>query len=65
MSTNNLPTQQEEDAYAGKWVDFLTNRKLPADEDVARNMVRERQNFVVGDDGLLYRKLKGKYYKEK
>ena len=65
MSTNNLPTQQEEDEYAGKWVDFLINRKLPADEDVARNMVRERQNFVVGDDRLLYRKLKGKYYKEK
>ena len=65
MSTNSLLTQQEEDEYAGRWIDFLTNGRLPADQDLARNMVRERENFVVGDDGLLYRRFKGKSCKER
>ena len=42
MSKNNLLHLQEEDEGAGEWIDFLINGKLPADEGMARNMVRER-----------------------
>eukprot|EP00794_Sanderia_malayensis_P011438 gene11438-biopygen9117 len=51
---------QKQDEYAGKWIVFLSEGELPSDKDVANKMVKEKENFVVGDDGMLYRKCKTK-----
>jgi len=49
MSANHLLQQQMEDEYVGKWIQFLRDGKLPADQEVAKNMIKEQENFVVGD----------------
>ena len=60
MSSSNLAQLQKQDKYAGRWNAFLSEGELPSDKDPADKMVKEKESFVVGDDGMLYRKCKTK-----
>ena len=53
-----------EDEYVGKWIQFLRDGRLPADQEVAKKMTKEQENFVIGDV-LLYRKLRTKACNER
>eukprot|EP00794_Sanderia_malayensis_P011340 gene11340-biopygen9039 len=60
VATGDVIQLQKQDEYAGKWIVFLSEGELPSDKDVANKMVKEKESFVVGDDGMLYRKCKTK-----
>eukprot|EP00794_Sanderia_malayensis_P018389 gene18389-biopygen12333 len=60
VATGDVIQLQKQDEYAGKWIVFLSEGELPSDKDLANKMVKEKESFVVGDDGMLYRKCKTK-----
>eukprot|EP00794_Sanderia_malayensis_P018581 gene18581-biopygen15656 len=60
VATSDVIQLQKQNEYAGKWIVFLSEGGLPSDKDVANKMVKEKESFVVGDDGMLYRKCKTK-----